>query len=107
MGRSDSAAQGRGLRGSAERQGQSRALPTSGDRPRSVGRDPHEKRRGPVSQPDSPGGGDSMTTYYPVVIDTEASGALSAYVPGLPVYAAAETRSKVEQAIRATLAAYL
>lgn len=48
-----------------------------------------------------------MTTYYPIVIDTEASGALSAYVPGLPVYAAADTRPKVEQAIRATLAAYL
>ena len=30
-----------------------------------------------------------MTTYYPIVIETEASGAVSAYVPGLPVYAAA------------------
>src|ERR1700674_1565458 len=48
-----------------------------------------------------------MTTYYPIVIETEASGTVSAYVPGLPVYAAADTRSKAEQAIRATLAAYL
>jgi predicted RNase H-like HicB family nuclease len=48
-----------------------------------------------------------MTTYYPIVIETEASGAVSAYVPGLPVYAAADTRAKAEQAIRATLAAYL
>ena len=48
-----------------------------------------------------------MTTYYPIVIETETNGAISAYVPGLPVYAAADTRSKAEQAIRATLAAYL
>ena len=48
-----------------------------------------------------------MTTYYPIVIETETSGAVSAYVPGLPVYAAADTRAKAEQAIRATLAAYL
>jgi predicted RNase H-like HicB family nuclease len=48
-----------------------------------------------------------MTTYYPIVIETEATGAVSAYVPGLPVYAAADTRAKAEQAIRATLAAYL
>ena len=48
-----------------------------------------------------------MTTYYPIVIETETSGAVSAYVPGLPVFAAADTRTKVEQAIRATLSAYL
>jgi len=48
-----------------------------------------------------------MTTYYPIVIETEASGAVSAYVPGLPVFAAADARAKAEQAIRQTLAAYL
>lgn len=48
-----------------------------------------------------------MTTYYPIVIETETDGAVSAYVPGLPVYAAADTRAKAEQAIRATLGAYL
>ena len=48
-----------------------------------------------------------MTTYYPIVIETEASGAVSAYVPGLPVFAAADTRRKAEQAIRETLAAYI
>ena len=48
-----------------------------------------------------------MTTYYPIVLETETSGAVSAYVPGLPVYAAADTRAKAEQAIRSTLAAYL
>jgi hypothetical protein len=48
-----------------------------------------------------------MTTYYPIVIETEASGAVSAYVAGLPVYAAADTRRQAEQAIRTTLTAYL
>ena len=48
-----------------------------------------------------------MTAYYPIVIETETSGAVSAYVPGLPVYAAADTRAKVERAIRETLAVYL
>jgi predicted RNase H-like HicB family nuclease len=46
-------------------------------------------------------------SYYPIVIDVETNGAVSAYVPGLPVYAAADTHAKVERAIRATLAAYL
>jgi predicted RNase H-like HicB family nuclease len=46
-------------------------------------------------------------TYYPIVIETETSGAVSAYVPGLPVFAAANTRAKAEQAIRETLASYL
>jgi hypothetical protein len=48
-----------------------------------------------------------MTMLYPIVLETEESGAVSAYVPGLPVYAAAETDSKAERAIRAVLTAYL
>jgi hypothetical protein len=32
-----------------------------------------------------------MTIRYPVVLETEANGVVSAYVPGLPVYAAADT----------------
>jgi predicted RNase H-like HicB family nuclease len=48
-----------------------------------------------------------MTVLYPIVLETEASGAVSAYVPGLPVYAAAETLAKAERAIRDVLAAYL
>jgi predicted RNase H-like HicB family nuclease len=48
-----------------------------------------------------------MTTYYPIVIETETNGVVSAYVPGLPVYAAADTRAKAERAIQTTLAAYL
>ena len=48
-----------------------------------------------------------MTMLYPIVLETEESGAVSAYVPGLPVYAAAETQAKAERAIRAVLAEYL
>ena len=45
--------------------------------------------------------------YFAIVIETESNGSVSAYVPGLPVYAAADTRTKAEQAISSTLAAYL
>ena len=48
-----------------------------------------------------------MTTHYPIVIEREASGAASAYVPGLPVYAAADTPERVERAIRDLLKVYL
>ena len=48
-----------------------------------------------------------MTMLYPIVLETEESGAVSAYVPGLPVYAAADTHAKAERAIRAVLAEYL
>jgi hypothetical protein len=48
-----------------------------------------------------------MIVHYPVVLENEASGAVSAYVPGLPVYAAADSPVKAERAIRAVLAAYL
>jgi hypothetical protein len=46
-------------------------------------------------------------THYPVVFERESSGTVSAYVVGLPVYAAADTVMKVERAIRAMLAGYL
>ena len=48
-----------------------------------------------------------MTILYPIVLEREDSGAVSAYVPGLPVYAAAETHAKAERAIRAVLTEYL
>ena len=48
-----------------------------------------------------------MSLHYPIILETEASGAVSAYVPGLPVYAAADTHAKAERAIRAVLTAYL
>ena len=48
-----------------------------------------------------------MTVHYPIVLETEANGAVSAYVPGLPVYAAADSHAKAERAIRAVLTAYL
>jgi predicted RNase H-like HicB family nuclease len=48
-----------------------------------------------------------MTLLYPVVLETEENGAVSAYVPGFPVYAAAETSAMAERAIRGVLTAYL
>jgi hypothetical protein len=48
-----------------------------------------------------------MTLLYPIVLETEESGAVSAYVPGLPVYAAADSHARAERAIRAVLAEYL
>ena len=48
-----------------------------------------------------------MTLLYPIVLETEDSGAVSAYVPGLPVYVAADTYAKAERAIRTVLTAYL
>lgn len=48
-----------------------------------------------------------MTHLYPIVLETEDNGVVSAYVPGLPVYAAAETHAKAERAIRVVLSAYL
>jgi len=48
-----------------------------------------------------------MTVLYPIVLETEEGGAVSAYVPGLPVYAAAETHAQAERAIRRVLTEYL
>ena len=41
------------------------------------------------------------------MLETEDNGTTSAYVPGLPVYAAADSAAKAERAIRAVLTAYL
>jgi hypothetical protein len=48
-----------------------------------------------------------MTMHYPIVFETEANGAVSAYVVGLPVYAQAATKGQTARAICATLRAYL
>ena len=48
-----------------------------------------------------------MTMLYPIVLETEDDGAVSAYVPGLPVYAAADSHAKAERAIRVILTEYL
>lgn len=48
-----------------------------------------------------------MTMLYPIVLETEDNGAVSAYVPGLPVYAAADSHTRAERAIRAILTEYL
>ncbi len=48
-----------------------------------------------------------MTRYFPIVFETEENGAVCAYVPGLPVYAAADGRAGAERTLRGVLAAYL
>ena len=48
-----------------------------------------------------------MTMLYPIVLETEVNGAVSAYVPGLPVYAAADSHARAERAIRVMLEHYL
>ena len=48
-----------------------------------------------------------MTMLYPIVLETEDSGAVIAYVPCLPIYAAAETHAKAERAILTVLTEYL
>jgi hypothetical protein len=48
-----------------------------------------------------------MAMHYPIVFEREASGVVSAYVAGLPVYAQGPTRGKAASAIVRTLRAYL
>ncbi len=48
-----------------------------------------------------------MTTRYPIVFEVEDSGAVSAYVPGLPVYAAGDTADQAEKAVRELLALFV
>ena len=48
-----------------------------------------------------------MTMRYPIVLEVEDNGAVSAYVPGLPVYAAADSHAKAERLIRDVLTEYL
>ena len=48
-----------------------------------------------------------MNIYFPIVLEHEEDGAVSAFVPGLPVYAAADTQPAAEAAVRDVLRAYL
>jgi hypothetical protein len=48
-----------------------------------------------------------MSTHYPIVFETEANGAISAYVPGLPVYAAAHSQRRATKVMGDVLRAYL
>lgn len=48
-----------------------------------------------------------MARHFPVVVEREASGVHSAYVPGLPVYAQGATKASALAAVRQTFAAYL
>ena len=48
-----------------------------------------------------------MASHFPIVFEQEDSGAYSAYVAGLPVYAQGRTRAQTASAIVRTLRAYL
>jgi hypothetical protein len=48
-----------------------------------------------------------MAARFPIVIEHEAPGLVSAYVAGLPVYAQGATIRGAERALQRTLAAYL
>lgn len=49
-----------------------------------------------------------MTNHYPIVLEHEANGTVSAYVVGVPgVFATAETESAAARAIRSALKAHL
>jgi predicted RNase H-like HicB family nuclease len=48
-----------------------------------------------------------MSASYPVVFETEMSGAVTAYVPDLPLYVGADTMADAERAVRDLLAAYV
>jgi predicted RNase H-like HicB family nuclease len=48
-----------------------------------------------------------MIARYPIVFEEEETGAVSAYVPDLPVYAAADTAGEAERELRGILARYL
>jgi hypothetical protein len=48
-----------------------------------------------------------MTMFYAIVLETEESGAVSAHLPGLPGYAAADSHAKAERAIRVVRTEYL
>ena len=47
-----------------------------------------------------------MAVHLPIVFEREDSGAFSAYVAGLPVYAQGATAKQAERAIQRTLTAY-
>lgn len=49
-----------------------------------------------------------MTQHYSVVVEREANGSFSAWVPGMPgVYAAADSAAVAKRAIRSALATHL
>src|SRR5688500_9997273 len=71
--------------------------------------DSHEERRWPrLVEPHLEGCRHQMTTHYPIVLEHEPNGTVSAYVVGVAgVFAAAETERAATAAIRKALAAHL
>jgi hypothetical protein len=63
----------------------------------------HQERRRASGPAHSSRRGVGMTTRYPIVFESERTGAVSAYVPDLPLYAAANTAEEAEREIRELL----
>jgi predicted RNase H-like HicB family nuclease len=74
---------------------------------RNLGVSPYEEGRRAFGQAHTARRGVGMTTRYPIVFEVEETGAVSAYVPDLPVYAAADTAEEAERKVRSVLAHYL
>jgi predicted RNA binding protein YcfA (HicA-like mRNA interferase family)/predicted RNase H-like HicB family nuclease len=67
----------------------------------------HERGRHRPRAPNSQAGG-IVTQYFPIMIEQESNGTVSAWVAGLPgVYAAADTATAAKRGIRRALAAHL
>jgi hypothetical protein len=49
----------------------------------------------------------ATATLYPIVFETEDDGAVSAYVPGLPIYAQADTEAQAARDIASMLGHYI
>ena len=77
------------------------------DRQGSLGRRSYEEGRRRVGQPHPAPGSCRMTVQYPIVFESETSGAASAYVPGLPVLRGCGQPREAERAIRGVLTAFL
>lgn len=105
------------IRGASDREGQSSTVLEPVDEARGDDRGSHEEGRWPRSvEPNPQGRGDqevdavhaNMTSHYPIVLEHEQNGTVSAYVVGLPgVIAAADTERAATAAIRKALAAHL
>ena len=99
--RSHPQVEGGRLRGAAHRQGQPPAVRSSGERQGSLGHRAWTRCRPPRESHPAGCRSGVMATHYPIVFEQEESGAYSAYVAGLPVYAQGATRGKAASGHRA------
>src|SRR6202171_6235545 len=101
-------AEGRRLRRAAPRQGQSSSVRASRQRAGVHCIGPHHERGRHRPRAPYPQGGGTMTQYFPIIVEQESNGTISAWVAGLPgVHAAADTVTAAKRGIRSALAAHL